>query len=252
MEYDPEAYAHIWEGEFDTRHSGAVYAKWVQKLYDGTPPRISDDVKWDPLFPVYTVWDLGYDDSTSIWFYQLGFGEIFIIDAYENNGEGIGHYCEYVKSKEYQYADHYVPHDAANKLMAAGGRSIIEQAWRDYGVRMVVVPATSQMNSIEALRMTLPRCWFNKENCSEGLDALMQYSLQYDDKMETFKSIPIHNWASHYCDALELMARMWQTKTMTTKEIDKKERGAKFERLRVKMGLTNLDPYRIKPRRKPR
>jgi phage terminase large subunit len=254
---DPEAYEHIWEGGFDTRHSGAVYAKWLTALHE--KGQVSENVKWDPAFPVFTAWDLGYDDSTAIWFFQLGFGEVFIIDYYENNNEGIGHYCEMLNERgaetasgwgKYTYGTHYVPHDAANKVMAAGGRSILEQAWRDYGVRMDVVPATSQMNSIEALRKTLPKCWFNKKACSDGIDALMQYSFQYDENLQTFKSVPIHNWASHAADAAEIMGRMWQTKTMTVAEIEKKKKVEKFHRLRSAMKMGSSDPYRIKPVRK--
>lgn len=266
QKYDPEAYAHIWEGEFDTRYSGAVYAKWIAALYEKDPPQINDLVQHDPEFPVYTSWDLGYDDSTAIWFCQLGYGELFWIDYYENNGEGIGHYCdvlkgelkgfdgiidpEHVHRKNYQYADHYVPHDAANKVMAAGGKSIMEQALRDHGVRMTVIPATSQMNSIEALRKTLPKSWFSKTRCAVGIDALMQYAFQYDEKLGTFKSIPIHNFASHGCDAGELIARMWTAKTMTNKELEKKEAVSKFHRLRQELKMDNVDPYRIKPWKK--
>lgn len=244
QKYDPEAYKHIWEGEFDTRFSGAVYAKWIAAAHE--KGRVSEDVEWDEDFPVYTAWDLGYDDSTAIWFYQLGYGELFVIDYYENNGEGVGFYCEVLKGKPYNYAAHFVPHDAANKVMAAGGRSILEQAWKDFGVKMTVVPATSQMNSIEALRKTLPKCWFAKSKCADGLDALMQYAFQYDEKLDTFKSTPIHNWASHACDAAEIMGIMWQTKTTTVQEIEKKKKVERFYRLRREYKMDSRDPYSIR------
>lgn len=237
---DYEAYLHIWEGEPDTRFSGAVYAKWMGQLVE--KGQITDAVKWDSGFGVYTSWDLGYDDSTAIWFYQIGYGEIFLIDYYENSGFGIDHYCQFLKEKPYQYVAHFAPHDAANKVMAAGGRSILEQA-RDLGVKMTIVPATSQMNSIEALRKTLPRCWFNKSNCSDGIDALMQYAFQYDDKTETFKSTPKHDWSSHACDSLELMGRVWQEQVMTKEELQRKENDRLFFKKRREQKLGNKDPY---------
>src|SRR6185369_15022252 len=49
---DPKAYAHVWEGEFDTRYSGAVYAKWIADLKD--KGHIRPDVLHDPAYPVYT------------------------------------------------------------------------------------------------------------------------------------------------------------------------------------------------------
>src|SRR6185503_7772278 len=95
---DPKAYEHIWEGEFDSRYSGAVYAKWMAELKE--KGRITHRVNHDPGYPVSTLWDLGYSDTNTIWFFQEAPGEILLIDYYENNGEGIGHYCDVIKGLE--------------------------------------------------------------------------------------------------------------------------------------------------------
>jgi hypothetical protein len=44
-------------------------------------------VPYDPALDVYTVRDLGINDSTAIWFFQIMGREIRVIDHYENNGE---------------------------------------------------------------------------------------------------------------------------------------------------------------------
>lgn len=238
-------YEQEFECSFDAAISGSVYGKWIADA--DKQNRISDRVKWDPEYPVYTAWDLGYDDATSIWFYQVGINELFFIDYYEMNGEGIGHYCEYLKSKPYRYYDyHFVPHDAAHKVMAAGGRSIIEQAKRDHGINMMIIPVTSQQNSIEAARRTLPKSWFAEDTCAIGIEALRNYHYDYDEDKKVYRSKPTHDWSSHACNAYEIAARSHTERVITIKELEKREIRNTFHRLRRKNNLTQEDPYRTR------
>jgi phage terminase large subunit len=172
-----------------------------------------------------------------------------VFDCYENSGEGIEHYCKIVKDKfpKERYHIHYVPHDAANKLQAAGGRSILEQMKAfDIGP-MLCVPATSHENAIEALRMTLPKCWFNASACHNGLEALRMYRYAYDEVNRTFKTKPLHDWSSHFADAAELMAVMWRKKPLTTAQLKSARIEQNFKALRSSVNLDKLDPYRLKP-----
>ena len=242
-----DQYNQEFECSFEAAILGGVYSKWMTQLED--TGHIADRVTYDDRYPVYTAWDLGFDDATSIWFYQRGNNEILLLEYYENHGEGIKFYCDVLKSKPYKYHTHFVPHDALNKVMAAGGRSIVEQAW-DEGVKLVSIPATSQQNSIEALRMTLPHCWFNRSACHDGIEALKMYSFAYDEDNKIFKKVPRHDWSSHACDAAELMAVMWQEKPITQEKMRGDAIVQKFHRLRRENNLDNVDPYRIKPRRK--
>lgn len=245
---DPKAYNHIWEGEFDERYSGAVYAKWIADLR--TKGRISDKVKHDPAFPVYTLWDLGYSDTTAIWFWQASAKEVLFLDYYENNSEGIGHYCDIIKArKEYRYNGHYVPQDASKKLMEAGGRSIVEQALKDHGIKMVVIPETTHANRHEGLRKCLPYCWFNESKCALGLEAVMAYHYEYDEDLQIFKKHPVHDWSSHASTALELLPSVWRGKAVTTKELEGREIVNTFFRKRRENNLDKVDPYRVKPMR---
>ncbi len=69
---------------------------------------------------VYTFWDLGMDDSTSIWFVQAIGRELRFIDYYEAQGEGLAHYAKVLKEKPYVYGDHYMPHDAEVRELGTG------------------------------------------------------------------------------------------------------------------------------------
>ncbi len=86
---------------------------------------------------VYTFWDLGMDDSTSIWFMQAIGRELRFIDYYEAAGEGLAHYATVLKGKPYVYGDHYMPHDADVRELGTGtSRRATAEA---LGIRPVIV-----------------------------------------------------------------------------------------------------------------
>ena len=217
---------------FDAAVIGAVYASYVRKVEQrgGICP-----LPHDPDRDVHTAWDFGFGDATSIWFFQLLPGpRIHVIDHYRNWGQDIRHYAERLFGRSieygvdgkvrlgellpdhahrelYSYGNHYVPHDGANKTLAAGGRSIGDQAYA-LGVNMTVIPATSEANGIAAARRTLEFCAFDQDRCAAGLSALRSYHYPWDDKKRTLGDSPVHDWSSHDCDAFEIMAQVWQPK----------------------------------------
>lgn len=195
-----------YECSFDAALLGAVYGGHMSRLEKAG--RIGAHVEYDPEMPVHTAWDLGFGDSTVIVMFQVAKNEIRVIDFYEASGHDIKHYCDHLKSKAYNFGEHYVPHDAANKLLAAGGRSIVQLAWMN-GVKMRVVAATSMANSISALRETLDITYFSPR-CEKLVEALKQYRYEYDQAKQTFRDKPVHDWTSHFADACEIMARAWK------------------------------------------
>lgn len=204
-------YEQEYECSFDAAITGAVYGQQIAQA--DRAGRIKPHIPIVPNVEVHTAWDLGYDDSTAIWWFQVLPGEIRLVNYYENSGEDIPHYCSVVSaygtSSNCRYGKHYVPHDAANELLAAGGRSIVQQAFA-LGIKMYVVPATSQQNGIEAARKTLERCWFDGTACEQGLEALRQYQFEFDPDKKVFRSKPRHDWASHGADAFEIIGQVWQ------------------------------------------
>lgn len=215
----PNEYEQEFECSFDAAITGSVYGAQIAQA-DAAGRLLAEVPIADSK--VHTAWDLGYDDSTAIWWFQVLRGEIRILDYYENSGKDIPHYCDVVLSRAtacgYKYGDHYVPHDAANELLAAGGRSIVQQAWA-LGVKMRVVSATSQQNGIEATRKTLEYCWFDSGKCEAGLEALRQYQFEFDQDKKVYRSKPRHDWASHGADAFEIIAQVWRTPTIPPEQV---------------------------------
>jgi hypothetical protein len=42
---------------------------------------------------------------------------------------------------------------------------------------------------------------------TRAMDAVRQYRREYDDRLQRFKDRPLHDWTSHYADALRYLAK---------------------------------------------
>lgn len=198
---DPEAYAHVWEGEPDTRRNGAVYAKQLSKARDDG--RITK-VPYDSGYEVFSAWDLGYADSTAIWWLQWVGRELRWIDYYENSGEQLEHYVKLHKDKPYNYSMAYLPHDGGAGNIR--GDSVSKQLTA-MGVKNTVLQRESDITpGIELLRQTIAFSVFDADNCKDGIHALDNYGYEYDEDRQVFKPRPVHNWASHGADAARYAA----------------------------------------------
>jgi phage terminase large subunit len=160
----------------------------------------------DPSAPVETWWDIGCGDATSIWFTQVMGKEIHVIDYYTSCNKGIEHYAKILQSKNYVYKTHNFPHDIIN-IEFGSGRTRYEVAEELFkGTRLSICPKLPVSEGINAVRMILPQCHFDKVKCSAGLDALRNYTKTWDEKAQIFKDQPNHNWASDGADAFRYLA----------------------------------------------
>lgn len=163
-------------------------------------------ILFDPARPVHTAWDIGKDDNTSVWFFQSHSNMYHWIDYYENSGEGVSHYAHYMREigqrKGYIYGTHYGPHDLDNShWILPGAKSTVDVA-RELGLSFRVVPRiANKVDAIEAARNALSVSWIDETNCARGLACLDSYRKEWDDKRATYRSEPLHDWASHGADA---------------------------------------------------
>ena len=161
-------------------------------------------VPYNQTLQVHTAWDLGMDDSMTIWFYQMVGGEIHFINYYENSGEGLGHYAMKEQELGYLYGKQYAPHDIAVRELGTG-KSRYEIA-RGLGINFTVLPALDIEDGINSGRAIFNRCWFDRDKCRRGLDALRNYKKDWDEKNRVFRNNPKHDWASHGADSFRTFA----------------------------------------------
>lgn len=190
------------EEAFEQNMEGAYYKRQMAKVR--AEKRIRP-VPYLPEFPVNTFWDLG-GDATSIWFHQYIGTEHRFLRFFENSGEPPSYYVGMMQRFGYDiWGKHYMPHDADQTLMAT--KSKYDLFW-DAGLRNIVVLDRIQdhQDGIDAVRGVLPACWFDAENCAEGINALDSYRKEWDDKLGCWKESPLHDWASHGAKAFEQFA----------------------------------------------
>lgn len=189
---------------FNQSAKGAYYLEQMRDIR--RTQRLTSKVHWNKSLPVITAWDLGMNDSMVIWFAQIVGREVHLIDYYENSGEGLEHYADYVNSKPYRYAQHYGPHDLAVRELGTG-EARIDIAAR-YGLKFEIVPRISNhQEGIESVRRFLPQCWFDENACERGVTCLDNYRKEWDERLGAYKKTPLHDWASHGAKAFETLAR---------------------------------------------
>lgn len=198
------------DGEDASGDVGSVWGPWVDAL-----EKRGRIVAFDhPADEVFTNWDLGKRDSTAIWFWRLNHKrEVDIIDHYENSGQGLSHYFGVVDGKGYQYAHHWLPHDARAETLATQ-QTVIEQCREHWGSEMVdLVPEIGLDDGIGAARWLLEQPIRIHERCAapgrmehSGVDAIREYRFEWDEANQCFSRVPLHNWASHSADAFRYVA----------------------------------------------
>ena len=200
-----------YECSFNAAILGAFYAREMAAVRK--EGRIAE-IEADLSRPVHRAWDIGVRDDTSIWWFQVVGGQLFVLDCYTSNGGGVDHYAEYVEKvhteRGWKLGIDFVPHDAAQRQWALPGARTIIQQMGSYGLHPQQVPDATKLNGINAARKTLARCMFHPRCEEVGISALEQYRREWDDERKTFKANEIHDWTSHLSDAFRYLALSWR------------------------------------------
>lgn len=196
-----DEYEQEFECSFEAAVKGAYYGDLMNDAEkDGRICRVS----YEPGVPVHTAWDLGVADSTVIWFFQSIARETRVIDVLKGEGVGLDWYARKLQEKAYVYGSHYLPHDVEVRELGTGkSRTEVLSA---LGIKVTVCPNIPIEDGIQAVRLRLPLCWFDKDKCKDGIEALRMYRREYDEKRQEFKIRPLHDWTSHYADAFRYLS----------------------------------------------
>lgn len=198
---------------------GSYYAKYLDRMR--VKGQIAQ-VPWESGFKVHTAWDLGVRDSTTIIFFQTIGQTVRIIDCYENSKVGLDHYAKVIEQKPYKYGKHIAPHDIRVKEFGSG-MTRLEKA-RQLGINFIIASEISIEDGIESVRSALSKIWIDSHSCAPLLKAIENYRQEYDIKRKIYKSHPLHDWSSHWADALRyLCVSLPRTRDgLTPEELDKR------------------------------
>ena len=169
----------------------------------------------DPNLPTDVYFDLGVDDYFVQGYVQWYRGDYRIIGEHWDNGYGIKHYLRLVMERGYDIRYLVFPHDIKVRELGSEGsggvartredivREFIKENRLPWKVR--VLAKTSVDDGIEAVRRMLPKMYIDPR-CTYLIDCLNNYSKQFDDKLQVWRSTPLHDEFSHGADLLRQVA----------------------------------------------
>lgn len=158
------------------------------------------DVPYDPALLVHTVWDLGKNDTNTIGFYQYNGLSLRKIDYLKGNKKGLPDWIKLVKEKGYNYGKHFAPHDIQVSDYSLTGNQSRWEVAQALGIEFEIVPNISIQDGIDAGRRLFKVMYVDKTKCADFLEAIPQYTREYDEEHKIFKDRPLHDWTSHFAD----------------------------------------------------
>jgi phage terminase large subunit len=198
---DPDDYPNIWEGKPKRTADGAIYPHEIEALYSENRIR---DVPYDPILPVHTVWDLGYNDAMSIGFIQRGPTDIRVIDHIEDDHKALDWYVGEIEKRPYRWGTDFLPHDGQAKSQQTGKST--QQLLREMGRKNVVcLSLISVEEGIKQARMLFPKCYFDKGKTTRLIECLKRYRRDIDRKTGEAR-LPLHDEYSHSADMWRYVA----------------------------------------------
>lgn len=201
-EMSPEEFQQELYCNWSAAIRGAYYAKEMDLCDRET--RITS-VEYDRSLPVVTAWDLGYSDLTVVWHAQLVGTEVRLIDCDAFQYASLPTVVSNLREKPWPVEIALLPHDANVRELGTGKRRV--DVLSSLGLRCNVLAATKDVHEgIDQARRMLAHCWFDRERCRVGIEALNGYRSEYDDVRRAHKTTPLHDWTSHYADAFRYLA----------------------------------------------
>ena len=198
---DPDSYEHIWEGKPRRVAEGAIYRHEVDSVYlDG---RVRD-VPYDPLLPVHTVWDLGWNDAMTIGFVQKTHMDIRIIDYIEDSNRTLDWYINQLDKKPYRYGTDFIPHDGRQRNYQTGKST--EELLSAMNRKVEVLPQASIEEGIKAARLAWPKCYFDKAKTVRLLECLKRYRRDINERTNE-PAGPRHDEYSHGADMFRYLGQ---------------------------------------------
>lgn len=190
--YDEEAFEQTGEGKI-----------WADKIREIEDAGQICCVPYIAELPVYVAMDLGYNDITAMWFYQVKGEQVRIINYYENSRQPPEHYFEKMMGMGYKYGCIFLPHDAKQNNFSNGGMNAFERM-EGWGIPLQIIPRMSSKNTTLYLaRNKLNNCYFDEDKCKVGLSRLNNYHKARDKNGNWGE--PVHDANSNGADAFQYL-----------------------------------------------
>lgn len=187
-------YPTVVEEAFKAPVEGAVFGEILSKIR--SRGQIADFL-WDRSHPVFGVMDIGWDDSTSIWLFQVIGRDVHWIWHRRRRHMTAAQMWGLVIQSEIPVSGLFLPHDGKNKNPGAG-MNYKEEIEKAGAQNVVILPQTRDMwAEINAARDLMHRSYFHRTECAEGIEALEAYHTKDTSSGGVIAKEPVHDWSSH-------------------------------------------------------
>jgi phage terminase large subunit len=209
---------HIQQEYYCSFDAPLVGSFWGKELMECERDGRITSLPHDEALLVDTWWDLGLSDATAVWYTQRAGNEIHIINYEEASERTPAQDVQMLNRMRdehgYNYGRHIWPHDGGHKTKASKGRPL-SALYGDLNIYPEVQPRHDVEVAVQRVRQILPRCWFDKHNCADGLDALRAFKKAKDEDKSTdtrpyYRPGYIHDWSSHGASAFYTGAMVGQ------------------------------------------
>ena len=204
-ERDPDAFLHVWEGHCRSVLEGAIYAKELRQAK--LEERISA-VPYNPTKPVHTFWDLGWNSvtgKTAITMAQANGSAYNIIDYLEDSEHTVNWYIAELQKRPYVWGTDWLPHDAKNTNIAAGGKTV-KKIMEGLGRKVRVLPRRPVDEGINAAKTVFNQCYFDATKTSDLLQCLNRYKFAVDEETGLRSRKPEDSIYNHGADSFRYFA----------------------------------------------
>ena len=225
---DPEGYKNIWGGQCRAAVEGAIYA---EEMVLAIKERRITLLPYDPMAKVHAIFDLGWNDSTSIVMVQkIGPSALAVIDYIEDSHQTIDYYAKELNDRRYNWGEWYVPHDAEHKDLKTGTtiRALLQKMRKDKR-KPKMIPNIAVESGIKMGRQALRVAYFDKIKCERLLECLKRYRRHVNNATNE-PGAPVHDEFSHGADA-------WRYVGVVASELSNEDMGSATSAPVVEFGV---------------
>lgn len=163
---------------------------------------------YNSTYPVFTAWDLGRSDTMVVGFFQYYKGKPRIIDVLEANGLGLNTIANALKSKPYEYAWHFLPHDGTVASLNDNVRRI------DYLQKVGITNVSTLKREgvtigIGYVEDWLPKLLINQPTTNDLSRKLRIYRKKFNPQTGDYMG-PDHKSQSHIADMIRYLCTALQ------------------------------------------
>jgi hypothetical protein len=172
-------------------------------------------------YPVNTFWDIGNGDGTAIWLHQQIGQQNNFIGFIEGWGEPFSYYTKELSKLDYSWGINYLPHDAKHERQGTMANISPKAKLESLGLKNIeIVKRVDDIShGIQATRDAMSTCYFDEENCKEGIIHLDSYRKKWNNTTARFMDIPVHDVHSEGADAFRQFGQCHSADILNVKKV---------------------------------